>query len=144
LKKYGMDQSKLRLVLRFLLAALLVVTVLAIGLIFLSEKLLPEPLAEWFAAEHGGEFEWLDFVAMLFSLGMLALFFVSIVGLFCYQRWAGWLMAGVVVVSSLQLIASPTVEPGIVSYLGSLSDLLTGLVLGVVFFTDALDETRAG
>ena len=81
---------------------------------------------------------------MLFSLGMLALFFVSIVGLFCYQRWAGWLMAGGVVVSSLQLIASPTVVPGIVSYLGSLSDLLTGLVLGLVFFTDALDDTRAG
>ena len=70
----------------------------------------------------------------------LAVFFVSMVGLFCYQRWAAWLMAVVIAVFSIQLLFSPTVEPGILSYLGSLSDILTGLVLGIAFFTDALQE----
>lgn len=138
-----MEQSKARLVLRFLLGALLVATALSIGLMLLSDKLLPEPLAEWLASEHDGEFGWLDGLAMLFSLGGLALFFASMIGLFCYRRWAAWLMAAVVAVFSLQLMFSPTVEPGIVSYLGSISDLLTGLILGIAFFTDALDETRS-
>ncbi len=48
-------------------------------------------------------------------------------------------MAIVVAVFSLQLLTSPTVEPGILSLLGSLSDVLTGLVLGAAFFTAALD-----
>jgi hypothetical protein len=79
-----------------------------------------------------------DVFSLLFWGAGLFLFFVSMVGLFCYQRWASWLMAGVIAVFSIQLLFSPTVEPGILSLLGSLSDVLTGLVLGVAFFTDAL------
>ena len=50
------------------------------------------------------------------------------------------MMVAVLALFSLQLLFSPTVEPGILSYLGSLSDILTGLVLGIAFFTDALQE----
>ena len=60
-------------------------------------------------------------------------------GLFFYQRWAAWMMVVVLALFSLQLLFSPTVEPGILSYLGSLSDLLTGLILGISFFTEALE-----
>jgi hypothetical protein len=118
-----MDKSKARLVLRFLLVALFGLIVLSIGLAFVADKLLPEALADWMRQENGGEFG----VADIFGL------------LFCYQRWAAWMMAVVVAVFSLQLLASPTVEPGILSLLGSLSDVITGLVLGAAFFTDALE-----
>ena len=67
------------------------------------------------------------------------MFLVSMGGLFFYQRWAAWLMVAVLALFSLQLLFSPTVEPGILSYLGSLSDLLTGLILGISFFTEALE-----
>jgi hypothetical protein len=134
-----MDKSKARLVLRFLLVALFGLIVLSIGLAFVADKLLPEALAEWVHQESAGEFGVGDIIGLLFWGAGLFLFLVSMVGLFCYQRWAAWLMAGVVAVFSLQLLISPTVEPGILSLLGSLSDVVTGLVLGAAFFTDALE-----
>jgi hypothetical protein len=95
-------------------------------------------LADWVHQESSGEWGIADIIGLLFWGAGLFLFFVSMVGLFCYQRWAAWLMAIVVAVFSLQLLTSPSVEPGILSLLGSLSDVVTGLVLGVAFFTDAL------
>ena len=137
-KNKSMDKSKARLVLRFLLVALFGLIVLSIGIAFVADKLLPEALADWVHHESAGEWGIADFIGLLFWGAGLFLFFVSMVGLFCYQRWASWLMAGVIAVFSIQLLFSPTVEPGILSLLGSLSDVLTGLVLGVAFFTDAL------
>ncbi len=134
-----MDKSQVRLVLRCLLVALFGLIVLSIGLAFVADKLLPEPLAEWVHQESAGEFGIGDIIGLLFWGAGLFLFLVSMVGLFCYQRWASWLMAGVVAVFSLQLLTSPTVEPGILSLLGSLSDVVTGLVLGVAFFSNALE-----
>jgi hypothetical protein len=134
-----MDKSKARLVLRFLLVALFGLIVLSIGLAFVADKLLPEALADWIHQENAGEFGVGDIIGLLFCGAGLFLFLVSMVGLFCYQRWAAWLMAVVVAVFSLQLLTSPTVEPGILSLLGSLSDVVTGLVLGAAFFTNALD-----
>ena len=133
-----MDKSKARLILRFLLVALFGLIVLSIGLAFVADKLLPEALADWVHQENGGEFEVADIFGLLFWGAGIFLFLVSMVGLFCYQRWAAWLMAVVIAVFSVQLLFSPTVEPGILSLLGSLSDVLTGLVLGLAFFTDAL------
>jgi len=134
-----MDKSKARLVLRFLLIALFGLIMLSIGLAFVADRLLPDTLAEWVHQENGGEFQVTDILALLFWGAGIFLFLVSMVGLFCYQRWAAWMMAVVVAVFSLQLLASPTVEPGILSLLGSLSDVVTGLVLGAAFFTNALD-----
>jgi hypothetical protein len=133
-----MDKSKARLILRFLLVALFGLIVLSIGIAFVADKLLPEALADWVKQENSGEIGIADIIGLLFWGAGLFLFFVSMVGLFCYQRWAAWLMAVVIAVFSIQLLFSPTVEPGILSLLGSLSDVLTGLVLGLAFFTDAL------
>jgi hypothetical protein len=134
-----MDKSKARLILRFLLVALFGLIVLSIGIAFVADKLLPEALADWVLQESSGEWGIADIIGLLFWGAGLFLFFVSMVGLFCYQRWAAWLMAIVVAVFSLQLLTSPSVEPGILSLLGSLSDVVTGLVLGVAFFSNALE-----
>jgi hypothetical protein len=61
------------------------------------------------------------------------------IGLFFYQRWAAWLMLAVLLLFSLQVIFSPSVEPGLLTFVGSWSDVVTGLVLGLAFFTDALE-----
>ncbi|MFZ9979376.1 MAG: hypothetical protein ACO3HN_05455 [Opitutales bacterium] len=134
-----MDKSKARLILRFLLVALFGLIVLSIGLAFVADKLLPEALAEWVHQENAGDFSFGDILGLLFWGAGVFLFLVSMVGLFCYQRWAAWMMAVVVAVFSTQLLVGPTVEPGILSLLGSLSDVVTGLVLGAAFFTDALE-----
>jgi hypothetical protein len=133
-----MDKSKARLILRVLLVALFGLIVLSIGLAFVADKLLPEALADWVHQENAGEFGVAEIVGLLFWGAGIFLFLVSMVGLFCFQRWAAWMMALVIAVFSIQLLFSPTVEPGILSLLGSLSDVLTGMVLGLAFFTDAL------
>ena len=135
-----MDKSKARLVLRFLLVALFGLIILSIGLAFVADKLLPEALADWVKQENSGEIGIADVIGLLFWGAGLFLFFVSMAGLFLYQRWAAWLMAAVVAIFSVQLLFSPTVEPGVLSLMGSLSDVLTGLVLGLAFFSDALQS----
>ena len=134
-----MDKSKARIVLRFALVALFALLALSSGLVFVADKLLPETLAEWYRAESAGDFEFTDLLTLLFWGAVGLLFLVSMGGLFFYQRWAAWLMVVVQAIFSLQLLFSPTVEPGILSFLGSWSDIVTGLVLGLAFFTDALD-----
>jgi len=134
-----MDKSKARIVLRFCLVALFAVIALSIGLAFVAEKLLPETLAEWYRAESAGDFEFTDLLTLLFWGVGLVLFLISMGGLFFYQRWAAWMMVFVLALFSLQLLFSLTVEPGILTFLGSWSDIVTGLVLGLAFFTDALD-----
>jgi len=133
-----MDKSKARLVLRFLLVALFGLIILSIGLAFVADKLLPEALADWVKQENSGEIGIADVIGLLFWGAGLFLFFVSMAGLFFYQRWAAWMMAVVIAVFSVQLLFSPTVEPGLLSLMGSVSDILTGLVLGIAFFSDAL------
>jgi hypothetical protein len=135
-----MDKSRARLILRFLLVALFGLIVLSIGLAFVADKLLPEALADWVHQVNSGDFELTDVFGLLVWGAGLFLFFVSMVGLFCYQRWAAWMMAVVIAVFSIQMLFSPTVEPGILSLLGSLSDVVTGLVLGAAFFTNALES----
>jgi hypothetical protein len=133
-----MEKSKARLILRFLLVALFAMVVLSISIAIVADKLLPEALADWVHQENSGDFGVADIIGLMFWGAGLFLFFVSMAGLFFYQRWAAWMMAAVIAIFSVQLIFSPTVEPGILSLLGSLSDMLTGLVLGVAFFSDAL------
>lgn len=90
----SMDKSKARLILRFLLVALFGLIVLSIGIAFVADKLLPEALADWVKQENSGEIGIADIIGLLFWGAGLFLFFVSMVGLFCYQRWAAWMMAG--------------------------------------------------
>lgn len=138
-----MDKSKLRLILRISLLALWASVVLSIALAFLQDKLLPDALVEWHKSS-AGQFGFGDIIALLFwGLGLF-LFFVSSIGLFFYQRWAAWMFTIVTAVFSLQLLASPAVEPGISSFIGSWSDVLTGMVITLVFFTDVLrDDNHA-
>ena len=133
-----MDQSKARLVLRISLLALFAFVVLSIGLALVSDKLLPTELAEWHHRNGAGDLGFTDILGLLFWAFGLLLFFVSMVGLFFYQRWSAWMMLGVLLVFSLQVLFSPSVEPGILTLVGSWSDILTGWVLGLAFFTDAL------
>jgi hypothetical protein len=135
----SMDKSKARIFLRVCLLALFALIVLTIGLAVLSDKLLPTELAEWQHRNNAGDFGFSDIISLLFwGLG-LVLFLISMLGLFLFQRWASWMMLVVLLVFSLQVLFSPSVEPGILSFVGSWSDIVTGLVLGLAFFTDALE-----
>lgn len=134
-----MDKSKLRIVLRVILLALFAVVVLSIGLSFVSDKLLPAELADWQHQHSTGELGLTDIAGLLFWLVGLGLLLISMAGLFFYQRWSAWMFLGVILVFSLQVLFSPTVEPGLLSYLGGWSDVLTGLIFGLAFFTDALE-----
>ncbi|MEI7652002.1 MAG: hypothetical protein WCJ96_08340 [Verrucomicrobiota bacterium] len=140
-----MDKSQLRLVLRFTLVALWAAVVLSIALSFVADKLLPDALADWHKS-NGTEFGFGDILGLLFWVLGILLLLISSIGLFFYQRWAAWMFVVVNVIFSLQVLTSPTVEPGLLSYIGGWSDLLTGMVVAIAFFTDALkqDEPQPG
>lgn len=137
---WPVEKPKLRIILRGVLLALFAVIVLSIGLSFAADKLLPADLAEWHQRNAADELGIADIFGLLFWISGVALVLVSMAGIFFYQRWAAWIFLGVILVFSLQVLFSPTVEPGLLTYLGGWSDVLTGLVLGLAFFTDALSD----
>lgn len=135
-----MEKTKVRIILRTALLALFALTVLTIALAMISDKLLPQELADWQRRDAAGDPGFADILGLLFWGAGLMLFFVSLIGLFFFQRWAAWMMLVVLLVFSVQVIFSPSVEPGLLSYVAGWSDTLTGLILGLAFFTEALNE----
>jgi hypothetical protein len=134
-----MDKSKLRLILRITLFALWASIVLSVALALLSDRLLPDALVEWHKANNA-DWGFADVIGLAFWAVGIVLFFISSVGVFFYQRWAAWMFVIVLGVFSLQVLATPTVEPGISSFVGSWSDVLSGMVIAIAFLTDALQD----
>lgn len=112
---------------------------LGIVLSFMLESRLPEPLRAWLAADSARDPGAREFLAlMLFipaSLGWLA----GSVGLLLLKRWAAWLyLVVVVVVLLLDCLLGPTVEHAVTMLYFNVSLVLSGLVLGLAFFSPAL------
>ena len=61
-----MEKTKLRLVLRAALIALFALIVLLVGLSFISDKLLPDELAEWQHRANSGDFGLADAAGLIF------------------------------------------------------------------------------
>lgn len=112
---------------------------LAVGLSVLLESTLPAPLREWLTADAEGGFSLQDMKLLVVLIPILACAFVASIGLLCLQRWGACLYLIALVVDLVTLpFMGPTVEHALVSAVGQLTVLLSGLIVGLAFFSDAL------
>jgi uncharacterized membrane protein (DUF2068 family) len=117
---------------------------LALILSLVLEKLLPQPLQAWVLAEAERDAvtpgELMLLVAGVALLGMML---VSSVGLLCLQRWAAWLYLATVVTGTLFVaLMGPTVEHGVTGAVDDLASVVSGVVVGLAFFSTALTNAR--
>jgi diacylglycerol kinase len=66
----------------------------------------------------------------------------SLVGLFLYQKWAAWLFLALSVLGTMLMLLEPTVESGISAFFTDLDTTLGGVILGIAFFSNALEPDQ--
>lgn len=116
---------------------------ISITLSLFLESHLPTPLQEWLTTEAEQDLQ--PYEAFLLGGGFLLLLFAlaGSVGLLFLKRWGAWLYLLSLVIGYLLFpFMGPTVEHGLADAVDELSVMLSGLVLGLAFFSDALPGKR--
>jgi urea transporter len=136
-----MNQQHSRLALRILVLAsaffFFVIMVIALA----GDSFLPKELADWQAAqETEDEGAWLLGLVLIFPL--IIAWVASSVGLFLFQKWAAWLYLASAVLTSIFLLLEPNVESGVSAFFSGLDTLAEGIILGIAFFSNALEPDQ--
>lgn len=112
---------------------------ISITLSLFLESHLPPPLQEWLTTEAEQDSQ--PYEAFLLAGGFLLLLFAlaGSVGLLFLKRWGAWLYLLSLVIGYLLFpFFGPTVEHGLADAVDELTVMLSGLILGLAFFSDAL------
>ncbi len=136
-----MNQASARLTLRasVLVSAFLFLVILALALA--GKGLLPKELADWKKAND----DLSDGGLIAQALVLIPLLFAwagSLVGLFLFKKWAAWMYLALTVLGTLFALFNPTVESGLASFVGEWETLLSGFILGIAFFSSALEPDQ--
>ena len=116
-----------------------VVYIIGVGLSFVLQDSLPTPLKDWLVAEAERDMAAHELVLLGGVVVLLLAAIVASVGLLFLQRWAAWLyLFSFIVGCLLSLFYGPVVEHEVADVVGDVAIFLSGLVLGLAFFTDAL------
>lgn len=112
---------------------------LGIGLSFMLASRLPEPLREWLASDRERDPATRDFLALALFIPASLCWLAGSVGLLFLKRWAARLYLGaILVLIPLDCLFGPTVEHAVTMLYFNVSLVLSGLVLGLAFFSPAL------
>lgn len=123
---------------RWLVTASVFVTILGVIVSVVGESSLPVPLRDYMESQSEADLSTGDIVLVAVSIPLLIALVVSIIGLYCFWRFARpltvivWLIALV-----LQVFAGPTVDSGLATSLYELGAVLTGIILAVIYITPA-------
>jgi hypothetical protein len=110
-----------------------------IALSLLLESALPDPLRQWLSAELEKSLNLHDVLLLFLIVPLLLCAIVSSIGLFLLKRWAAWLYLGTVIVGFLLYpLMGPTVEHALADAVDDIAVVLSGLIIGLAFFSDAL------
>jgi len=116
-----------------------VVVIIGLGLSFALEDNLPTPLKDWLVAEAERDTAAHDVVLLGGGVVFFLAAVVSSLGLLFLQRWAAWLyLLSVIFGCLLSPFIGPVVEHGVADAVDEAAIVLSGLVLGLAFFSDAL------
>ena len=117
-----------------------VLIILAVVLSEFFRDALPEPLLLWLQ-QHAEENRSLaGFVAIFAMLPAFVLSIVASVGLFMFKTWARWLYLFSYVIGFIGMVfLGPTVEHAFANMIADVSAVLSGIVIGIAFFSTALE-----
>jgi hypothetical protein len=136
-----MDQKTARFGLRACILISVFLTLVYFAVSLAEESLLPKELAEWKAAQ-----ETADDVTMLLGvvlvMPLIAALIASLVGLFMLKKWAAWLYLVLILLGSLLMLIEPSVESGLSAFFSDLDTVLGGVILGIAFFSSALEPDQ--
>jgi hypothetical protein len=136
-----MNQQNARLALRILILGSVFFGFVSLVIAFAGDGFLPKELADWQAAQETEE-EGALLLGLVLIFPLIIAWVASLVGLFLFQKWAAWLYLAGAVLGSIFLLLDPRVESGVAAFFSDLDTLAGGLILGIAFFSNALDPDQ--
>lgn len=133
-----MNQQAARLALRAFILISVFLTFVYLAVSLADDSLLPKELAEWKAAQET-EDDAAAIIALVLGLPVLIALIASLVGLFMFKKWAAWLYLALSAFFTLFILTEPTVESGLSAFISDLGSCLGGVILGIAFFSKALE-----
>lgn len=124
---------------RLILIEFLTLVLGAVASVYLENR-LPNELQVWITAYYGEvEISTGLFVILIIPV---AIYFISMAGLFCLKPWAKlWYLTSTVVGVLLCLFLGPTVEHEIASTFWYISTLSSGAIIGLLLFTPVFEPS---
>ena len=117
--------------------------ILSLLLYFVLQDSLPLGLQGWLLEEAERKPAVYEVVSFLVFAVLIVVNIVASVGLYLLKKWAARLYIFSLVIMVIMVpFFGPTVEEGIVTTFASIADIISGLVLGLAFFSDALNPKR--
>jgi hypothetical protein len=136
-----MNQQHSRLALRILILGSAFFGFVSLVIALAGDSFLPKELADWQAAQETEE-EGALLLAFLLISPLIIAWVASLVGLFLFQKWAAWLYFVITVLGSVIILLEPTVESGVASFFSYLDAHVGGAILGLAFFSNALEPDQ--
>ena len=137
-----MSQQNARLALRILILGSVFFGFVSLVIAFAGDGFLPKELVDWQAAQETEE-EGALLLGLVLIFPLIIAWVASLVGLFLFQKWAAWLYLAGAVLGSIFLLLEPNVESGVSAFFSDLDTLVGGIILGIAFFSNALDPDQA-
>lgn len=130
---------EMRKVLRVAIVAEWILVAVTLTLSAVLERFLPAPLQDYLKAQSHLDLGVSDLL-ILAGLGIFLVgFLTSTIGLFAGRPWARWVYLGAEILGCvLMLFMGPNVGHMAASAFESATAVVSGLILGIAFFTDAL------
>jgi urea transporter len=136
------SQQNARLALRILILGSVFFGFVSLVIAFAGDGFLPKELVDWQAAQETEE-EGALLLGLVLIFPLIIAWVASLVGLFLFQKWAAWLYLAGAVLGSIFLLLEPNVESGVSAFFSDLDTLVGGIILGIAFFSNALDPDQA-
>lgn len=115
--------------------------ILSIATSFALENTLPEPLKTWLEQQAEADITNLEIILVFIGIPLLVIELIASICLCLLHQWAKWgFLTTTIIGYLLFLFAGPIVEDALSVTLEEISVMLSGLILGLVFFTDVLSE----
>ncbi len=136
-----MHQHHARLALRILILGSAFLGFVGMVIALAGDGFLPKELADWQAAQQPEE-EGAFILGFILILPLIAALLASLVGLFLFKKWAAWLYLAITLLGSVFMLLEPTVESGVAAFFTYLEAHVSGVILGVAFFSNALEPDQ--
>jgi hypothetical protein len=137
-----MNQQHSRLALRILILASAFFFFVGLVIVLAGDSFLPKELTDWQAAQETDE-DGALLLGLVLIFPLIIAWVASMVGLFLFQKWAAWLYLAGAVLGSIFLLLEPNVESGVAAFFSDLDTLAGGIILGIAFFSNALEPDQA-
>ena len=128
---------------RLILSATILLGLGGVVLELCFQSFLPQPLQDYLRAESEADLTTSDIAAVLVAIPLLIATIVSIIGLYLWKPWSRHLFLGVWILSVLLApFVGPYVYSGIGYALYDLSSMLSGLLLGIAYFSPVAEKFK--